>query len=180
MNGTARRRDRLLAKHLFLALNSQLKSKSSHLNSSSTTGPGLAVLWSARGCAAEQKEQVLATTRCAPARVAFQTGAVAHQREVAAFAAGLTLVALGFSLGAFLRRNRSCAHACIRHTARVSPWQGERLLLELLGGREFLFGLGLERRAAGDFAARFAAAEGRDVAAGSATRATLPPADGGG
>src|SRR5260370_25099616 len=138
MNGTARRRDRLLAKHLFLALTSQVKSKSSHLNSSSATGPGLAVPWSARGCAAEQKEQVLATPRCAPARVAFQTGAVAHQREVPAFAAALPFVALAFSLGAFPRRNRSCAHACIRHTARVSPWQGERLLFELLGGREFL------------------------------------------
>src|SRR5260370_41091984 len=68
----------------------------------------------------------------------------------------------------------------MRHAAGVSPWQGGRLLLELLGGREFLFGLGLERRAAGDLAARFAAAGGRDVAAGSATPATLPPADGGG
>src|SRR5260370_7965484 len=155
MNGTARRRDRLLAKHLFLALNSQLKTKSSNWNSSSPTGPGLGVLWSERGCAAEKKEQVLSPTRCAPARVAFQTGAVAHQREVAAFAAGLTFVALGFSLGAFLRRNRSCAHACIRHTARVSPWQGERLLLELLGGREFLLGLGLQRRAARNFVPRF-------------------------
>ncbi len=64
MNGTARR---LLAKHLFLALASQVKSKSSHLNSSSATGPGLAVLWSARGYAAEQKEQVLGRVLINPA-----------------------------------------------------------------------------------------------------------------
>src|SRR5206468_12376778 len=123
---------------------------------SATAQPALASLCSGpRGCAPQHNEQVLATARRAPAGVAFQARAVAHQCEIAAFAAGLALVALGLGLGAFLRRKRSCARS------RVRARQGERLLLELLGGREFLFGLGLERRAAGGFSARFAAAEGR-------------------
>ena len=61
------------------------------------------------------------------------------------------------------------------------PIEGLLRFLELLGGREFLFGLGLERRAAGDFSARLAASKGRYLpAARDATRATLPPADRGG
>src|SRR5262249_59167019 len=75
----------------------------------SATGAGLAVLWSAGGCAAEQKRQVLAAARRRPAGVVFQARAVSHQGEVAAFAAGLALLALVFGLGAFLGRHPACA-----------------------------------------------------------------------
>src|SRR5215831_7804088 len=103
--------------------------------------------------------RALAAPRRAAASIAFEARAVANEREVAAFAAGLAVVALGLGFGALLRRQR------------------ELLLLKLLGGRELL--LGLER--GGALGARLAAAEGRDLAAaGRATRATLPPADGGG
>src|SRR4029077_3730909 len=47
---------------------------------------------------------ILRTPRGAPARVALHAGAVAHQREVAAFAAGFALVALGAGLGALFGR----------------------------------------------------------------------------
>src|SRR6266516_2699095 len=177
MSGTASRCDRLLGKRLCLALASQPK-RTRFLfeflpqeRLSATAQPALASMCSGpSGCAAQHNEQVLAAAGCATAGVAFQARAVAHQSEIAAFAAGLALVALGLGLGAFLCRKHSCA--CAR--------QDDRLLLELLGGREFLLGLGLERRAAGDFCARLAAGKGGDFAAGSATRATLPPADGGG
>src|SRR6266446_3009916 len=99
---------------------------------------------------------------CAAAGVAFEAGAVANEREVAAFAAGLAFVAFGLGFGALLRRQRP------RIRARVGK----------LGGRELLLKLGLER--GGAFGARLAAGEGRDLAAaGRAPRATLP-ADGGG
>src|SRR4051794_20184187 len=47
-----------------------------------------------------------ATARRAAAGVALHAGAVAHQSEVAAFAAGLALVAPGAGLGALLRGRR--------------------------------------------------------------------------
>src|SRR5215468_12432679 len=118
--------------------------------------------------------RALAAPRGAAASVAFQARAVAHEREVAAFAAGLAFVALGLGFGALLRRH--CARAGAR-LGNFAARDGKLLLLELLGGRELL--LGLER--GGALGARLAAAEGRDLAAaGRARRATLPPADGGG
>src|SRR5215472_18479699 len=116
----------------------------------------------------------LRAPRGAAAGVAFQAGAVANEREVAAFAAGLAFVALGLGFSALLRRH--CARARTR-VGKLAARDGELLRLELLGGRELL--LGLER--GGALGARLAAAEGRDLAAaGRAPRATLPPADGGG
>src|SRR6266699_6335164 len=44
------------------------------------------------------------TPRGAAASVAFHAGAVAHQREIAAFAAGFAFVTLGLGLGALFRR----------------------------------------------------------------------------
>src|SRR5262245_2433630 len=117
-------------------------------------------------------ERALAAPRGAAAGVAFQARAVANEREVAAFAAGLAVVALGPGFGALLGSHSA------RLRARVAAHDCELLLLELLGGRELLLGLGLER--GGALGARLAAAEGRDLAAaGRASRATLP-ADGGG
>src|SRR5215510_15947638 len=119
--------------------------------------------------------RALAAPRRAAASIAFQARAVANEREVAAFAAGLAFVALGLGFGALLRRQRARARTRLGNLAARN---GELLLLELLGGRELLLGLGLER--GGAFGARLAAAEGRDLAAaGRASRATLP-ADGGG
>src|SRR4051812_12350456 len=51
-------------------------------------------MWAARG--------VLATPRGASARIALHAGAVAHQREIPALAAGFALVALSLCLGALL------------------------------------------------------------------------------
>ena len=48
-----------------------------------------------------------AAPRGAAAGVAFQAGAVAHQREIAAFAAGFAFVALGLGLGALAGGGRS-------------------------------------------------------------------------
>src|SRR5262245_30458999 len=119
--------------------------------------------------------RALAAPRRAAASIAFEAGAVANEGEVAAFAAGLAFIALGLGFGALLRRHRACARARIRNIAARNH---VLVLLELLGGRELLLGLGLER--GGAFGARLAAAEGRDLAAaGRAPRATLP-ADGGG
>src|SRR5262249_39798211 len=78
------------------------------------------------------------------------------------------VVALGPGFGALLGSHSA------RLRARVAAHDGELLLLELLGGRELLLGLGLER--GGAFGARLAAAEGRGPAAARrAPRATLPP-----
>src|SRR6516162_823852 len=116
-----------------------------------------------------------AASRSAAAGVAFEARAVANEREVAAFAAGLAVVALGLGFGALLRRQRARARTRV---GNLAAGDDELVLLELLGGRELLLGLGLER--GGAFGARLAAAEGRDLAAaGRAPRATLP-ADGGG
>src|SRR6516225_5976010 len=112
--------------------------------------------------------RALAAPRGTSASVAFEARAVANEREVAAFAAGLAFVALGLGFGALLRCHRARARTRLGNLAARDD---ELLLLELLGGRELLLGLGLER--GGAFGARLAAAAGR------APRATLP-ADGGG
>src|SRR5215471_9274091 len=91
---------------------------------------------------------VLRAPRRAAAGVALHAGAVAQQREVAAFAAGFAFVALGLGLGAFLRSGR----------ARLRLGERQVLLLELLGGRAPELGLGLERGGAGDLGAGLAAA----------------------
>src|SRR5260221_4292775 len=89
----------------------------------------------------------LRTPRRAPARVALEARAVAHQREVHAFRAHLAFVALGFRFGAARGRGGPGIGT------RVGL--GERdLRFELLGGRELALGLGLERSGAGDFATR--------------------------
>src|SRR5215468_9538833 len=116
--------------------------------------------------------RALAAPRGAAAGVAFEARAVADEREVAAFAARLAFVALGLGFGALLCRPRP------RIRARVGKFAARQRELVLLGGRQLLLGLGLER--GGALGARLAAAEGRDLAAaGRASRATLP-ADGGG
>src|SRR3954468_8782893 len=61
----------------------------------------------------------LRTPRGRPARVALHAGAVAHQREVAAFAAGLALVALGAGLGALLGGRRLGLVLRVRPVERV-------------------------------------------------------------
>src|SRR5262245_49865965 len=89
------------------------------------------------------------TPRRAAARVALPARAVAHQGEVAAFAAGLALVALGLGLGAFLGRHSSRASASVSNIgAGVRLGEGGVLLLELLGRRELALGLGLQCRCA--------------------------------
>src|SRR5262245_28325715 len=84
--------------------------------------------------------------RGSAAGVAFEAGAVAQQGEIAAFLAGLAFIALCFGLGAPLGRRRSCERTLL--VAR------EGNLFELIGRREFLFRLGFECRAAGDFRSR--------------------------
>src|SRR5262249_10461975 len=113
----------------------------------------------------------------AAARIAFEAGAVANEREVAAFAAGFAFVALGLGFGALLRRQRPRARARVGNLAARDD---ELLLLELLGGRKLLLGLGLER--GGAFGARLAAAEGPHPAAARRAPPHTPPptADGGG
>src|SRR5262245_45492715 len=110
-------------------------------------------------CDARRRTKRLAAPRRAAAGVALETCAVAHQREVAAFAAGLALVAFGLGLGALLRRGSTGFRA--RVGALLAA--GESLLLELLGGGELVLGLGLERGGAGDFRARLTATEGGDL-----------------
>src|ERR1051325_8341976 len=78
----------------------------------------------------------LRTPRGAAARVALHAGAVAHQSEVAAFAAGFALVALGAGLGALLGGRR------LRMGLRVGPVE----LVERGGGLRLL---GLQRGGAG-------------------------------
>src|SRR2546421_9557877 len=86
---------------------------------------------------------MLRTPRGAAARVAFHAGAVAKQSEVAAFAAGFALVALGARFGALLGRG------LLGVGLGVGPVEG----VELLRGRELGFGLELERGCAGGFGA---------------------------
>src|SRR4029079_12101460 len=78
-----------------------------------------------------------------------------------AFAAGFAFVALGLGLGASVGGHCASIDACVRTVLAAD--EREVLLLELLGGREPVFGLGLERGRAGDFRAGLAAAEGGDV-----------------
>src|SRR5262249_16481005 len=123
-----------------------------------------------------REQRVSAAPRRASAGIALEAGAVPHEREVAAFAAGPPLVAFGLCLGPLFRRDRPRARARLRNFAAR---MGDLLLLELLGRRELLLGLGLERGSA--FRARLAAGERRHLgAAGHAPRATLPAADRGG
>jgi len=108
------------------------------------------------------------TPRRAPARIALQTSAVPHQREIQALRAHLALIALGLGLGAAFGGGEF----------GVDAGFGE--VLELLGRRDFLLGLGFERGRAGDFAARahggqrgdFAAATHAPTSAGFAGRAS--------
>ena len=95
----------------------------------------------------------LRTPRGAPARVALQARAVAHQREISALAAGFAFVAFGAGFGAFFRRG------LLGVGARVGPVH----LLQRLRRREFLLGLALERGGAGDFRARAGGGERGDV-----------------
>src|SRR6185312_7580638 len=78
----------------------------------------------------------LRTPRRAAARIALHARAVAHQREVAALAAGLALVALGAGFGALLARRG------FRVLLGVHRVDAE---LELPGRRQLRLGLGLER-----------------------------------
>src|SRR5215510_12113137 len=102
-----------------------------------------------------------ATPRGAAARVALEARAVAHQGEVAAFAAGFALVALGLGLGAFLGCERARVGlgggARLGAGARLRP----RQMLQPLGRRPFWLRLLAQRRG------RLGAgpAEGRDVGA---------------
>src|SRR6185312_12127071 len=105
---------------------------------------------------ASSKQLCLRTPRRRPARVALHAGAVAHQREVAALAAGFALVALGAGLGALLRGGVLGLRA---HLLRLGAH------LELLRRGELGLRLALERGGAGDLGARRRAAEGGDVAA---------------
>src|SRR3954451_15966504 len=82
---------------------------------------------------------LLRTSRRASARVALHAGAVTHQREVAAFAAGFALVALGARFGALLGRG------LLGVGLRVGPVER----LERLHGRELCLRLELERGRAG-------------------------------
>src|SRR5208337_3440720 len=87
----------------------------------------------------------------APAGVAFEAGAVAHQREVAAFAAGFAFVAAGSCFRAL------AGGGCAGGRTLLAPSEGEGLLLlQLLGRREPLLGLGLERRGSRNLGARLA------------------------
>src|SRR5262249_52157857 len=104
--------------------------------------------------------RALAAPRGTSAGVAFEAGAVANEREVAAFAAGLAFVALGLGFGALLRRHRARARTRV---GNLAARDGELVLLELLGGRELLLDLGLER--GGALGTRLAGAEGRHPAA---------------
>jgi hypothetical protein len=96
----------------------------------------------------------LATPRRRPARIALQTRAIAHQREVQALRAHLAVIALRLGLGAAFGGDGLGVGLRPLH------------LLERLGRREFLLGLGFEGGRAGDFAARARGGEGSDFAAG--------------
>src|SRR3984885_14459757 len=94
------------------------------------------------------------TPRRAAASITLEASPVAPRREIPALAASLALVALGAGFGAFLRRG----------VFGVAAGVDAVDLLELLGGREFLLGLGLERDGTGDFAARAGGGKRGDVA----------------
>src|ERR1700738_293922 len=85
------------------------------------------------------------------AGVAFETGAVAQQSEIAAFLACLAFIALRLGLGTPLCSRRACERTLL--AAR------ERNLLDLVRRREFLRRLRFECCAAGDFGSRLARGE---------------------
>src|SRR5207253_2958663 len=91
------------------------------------------------------------TPRRPPAGIALQARAVAYQGEIPALSTSLSFVALCLGLRALLR----CGSAGFG--AGVGTREGQGGLFELLGGGEFLLGLGFQRGGAGDFGARLAA-----------------------
>ena len=97
------------------------------------------------------RSQLLRTPGRRPTRIALQARAVSHQREIPARAAGFALIAFRLRLGPFLSRRGA--------GVAVRPLH----LLERLRRREFLLGLGLERRSAGEFGARGRGGECGDV-----------------
>src|SRR5262245_22422319 len=122
--------------------------------------------WAAPGrpfgtSASTETARASATPRGAAAGVALEARAVAHQGEIAAFAAGFALVALGLGLGAFLGCERAGVGlgggAWLGARARLRP----RELLQPLGRRPLGLRLLAQRRG------RLGAgpAEGRDVGA---------------
>src|ERR1700730_18366568 len=100
------------------------------------------------------RELLSRTPRRAAARIALQTRAVPHQREIQALRAHLALIALRLGLGAAFGGDG------------FGVGLGPLHLLERLGRREFLLGLGFECGRAGDFAAWAGGGEGRDFVAG--------------
>src|SRR5205085_4767376 len=76
------------------------------------------------------------TPRRAPARIALHAGAVAHQREIPAFAAHFAFIALGPGFGAALRLARRGG----RCSSGAAPLQG----FELFRGREVVLGFLLQ------------------------------------
>ena len=99
---------------------------------------------------------MLRTPRRAAARIALQTRAVAHQREIPALAAHFAFVAFGFRLGTAFGGGRFGVGAGVEAVL-------ERAMFERLRRREFLLGLGLQCRGAGEFAARAGAGKCGDV-----------------
>src|SRR5689334_20124621 len=71
-----------------------------------------------------------AAPRRGAAGIAFETGAVAHQSEIAALFARLAFIALGLGFSALASRSRPCLRALLALCSR------ERLLLQKLGRRK--------------------------------------------
>ena len=69
------------------------------------------------------------TPRRAPTRVALHAGAIAHQGEVAAFAAGVALISLGARFRAFFRGIGLRLRARLDAGFRVRPRQAVELCL---------------------------------------------------
>src|SRR5271156_5278307 len=90
---------------------------------------------------------LLRTPRRRTARIALQTRAVAHQREIPALAAHFAFVAFGLGFGAAFGGRRLGIGAGVEAVL-------ERAMFERLRRRELLLGLGLECGGAGEFAAR--------------------------
>lgn len=89
-------------------------------------------------------ESTSRTPRGAAAGVALQAGAVAHEGEVAAFAAGFAFVTLGLGFGAHFGGVGFGLGA--RLAARHRQMVRFVVRFELFGRREFLFEFGLQRR----------------------------------
>src|SRR5580692_4930406 len=101
-----------------------------------------------------RRQEASATPRRAAARIALQTSPIPHQGEIQALRAHLALIALRLGLGAAFGGDGFGVGFAPLH------------LLERLCRREFLLGLGFERDAAGDFAARAYGRQRRDLVAG--------------